>query len=237
MKNKAIAVCVAPALNRLLQDTLEKHQMAVVSCVTIEAAQQFLSEADYCLIVYDMYSLPSDYALKNVKHMRRMTDAPLLVVAPIEIADKLLEAGADICVPDHIAPNTVVAHALALIRRYSLYDLYDKIQTDRRSLQRGDIFIDPRRYIVSICDRPVKLRLREFLLLHYFMRNPQFVLTPGQICAGAWGMEDGCGRDVSGPIAILRQAIEPNPQKPVYIETVYQVGYRFTAIFNEKCDN
>lgn len=188
MKNKAIAVCVVPELNSLLEDTLLKYQTALVSCATIEDAQRFLSEADYCLIVLDTSSLTSDRALKSVKRMRRMTNAPLLIVAPAEIPGKLLEAGADICIPDHVTQDTIVAHALALLRRYDLYDHYDKIRTDKRAIQRGDIFIDPSRYIVLICDRPIKLRLREFMLLHYFMQNPQFVLTPGQICTGAWGI-------------------------------------------------
>ena len=237
MKNKAMTVFVVPELNSLLKDTLQKYQTALVSCATMEEVQRFLSEADYCLIVLDTSSLTSDRALKGVKCIRRMTNAPLLIVAPVEISGKLLEAGADICIPDHVTKDTIVAHAIALLRRYALYDHYDKIHADKRALQRGDIFIDPGRYIVLICERPIKLRLREFLLLYYFMRNPQFVLTPAQICTGAWGLENGYGSDVSGPIAILRRAIEPNPQKPIYIETIYQVGYRFTPNFDETCDN
>jgi len=236
MKNKAITICVIPELNDLLENTLQKYQTSLVPCVTMEDARRFLSEADYNLLILDASSLTWDCALKSVKHMRRTTNAPLLIVAPADISTKLLEAGADVCVSDYATQNTIVAHAVALLRRYALYDHYDKMQPDKRALQRGDIFIDPSRYIVFVRDRPIKLRLREFLLLHYFMRNPQLVLTADQICRGAWGLENGYGRDVSGPIAILRHAIELNPRKPIYIETVHQVGYRFTARFVETCD-
>lgn len=171
-------------------------------------------------------------ALACVERMRLTTHAPILVLAPDKLSGPLLKAGADMCVPENLAPDMVTAHVLALLRRYTLYDHYDKRQPDRKAIQRGDIFIDPSRYTVLVRDRPVHLRLREFSLLHYFMRNPQLVLTPEQICAGAWKMEGGYGGDMSGPISILRRAIEPNPKAPIYIQTVNQVGYRFTAHFS-----
>ena len=76
----------------------------------------------------------------------------------------------------------------------------------------------------------------EFLLLHYFMRNPRIVLSTEQICDHAWGNEGSYANGVSGPIAILRKAIEPDPTHPVYIQTVKSMGYCFTGIHVETCD-
>lgn len=236
MKNRAMSICASAALNDLLEGSLQKYQASLIPCGTPEEAQRFLSEADFCLIVLDASSLQIDHVLKSVQRMRWATNAPLIIVASTEIANQLLESGADVCVPDHIKHGNLVAHAMALLRRYTLYDYYDKIQTNRKPVLRGDIFIDPSRHVVLVRDQPVKLRWREFMLLHYFMKNPQFVLTPDQICVGAWGLENSYGSDVSGPIAILRRAIEPDPRKPIYIETIHQVGYRFTAKFVETCD-
>ena len=50
-------------------------------------------------------------------------------------------------------------------------------------------------------------------------------------------MEDSYNRGVSGPIAILRKAIEPDTTHPKYIETVSRIGYRFTAYRSETCDD
>lgn len=237
MKNKVITICIISKLNVLLEKTLQKHQTSLIPCATTEEAHQLMSEGDYCLVVMDTSTLTSECAMANVKHMRITTNAPLLAIAPLGISSQLLEAGADICLPDHMPQETIVSHAVSLLRRYTLYDHYDKIQPDKRAIQRGDIFIDPRHHTVFVRGKKIKLRLREFLLLHYFMRNPYLVLSPEQICQGAWRLENGYGSDVSGPVAILRRAIEPDPRKPVYIETVHQVGYRFTACFAEICDN
>jgi len=236
MKNKVITICILSKLNGLLKDTLQKHQTSLIPCATAEEAHQLMSEGDYCLVVMDTSTLTSERAMASVKHMRITTNAPLLAIAPLGISSQLLEAGTDMCLPDQMPQDTIVSHAVSLLRRYTLYDHYDKIQPDKRAIQRGDILIDPRRHTVLVRNEPIKLRLREFLLLHYFMRNPYLVLSPEQICQGAWRLENSYGSDVSGPIAILRRAIEPDLHKPVYIETVHQVGYRFTAYSAETCD-
>lgn len=41
---------------------------------------------------------------------------------------------------------------------------------------------------------------------------------------------------VSHPIYLLRKHIEPDPERPTYIQTVYRSGYRFTPNFVETCE-
>ncbi len=62
------------------------------------------------------------------------------------------------------------------------------------------------------------------------------VLNSEQICGHAWGMEGSYNQGVSHPVRLLRQAIEPDPINPVYIKTVYRVGYCFIAFCVETCD-
>lgn len=100
---------------------------------------------------------------------------------------------------------------------------------DAIPIQSGDLYIDPTRRIVRVRDKEVSLRPREFSLLWYFVQNPRDVLTAEQICEHAWGMEGSYNRGIAQPIRLLRQAIEPDPEHPIYIETVRRVGYRFTA--------
>lgn len=235
MKHKITTIGLPGHLKQHLKDSLTNIPATLFSYTTLEDAQLVLPGDEDSLIILNASGLAEGCAPAYVERMRLTTHAPILVLAPDKMSGPLLKAGADMCVPEDLAPDTVTAHALALLRRYTLYDHYDKRQPNRKAIQRGDIFIDPSRYTVLVRERPVHLRLREFSLLHYFMRNPQLVLTPEQICEGAWKMESGYGGDVSGPVAILRRAIEPNPKVPVYIQTVNQVGYRFTAHFSETC--
>jgi len=149
----------------------------------------------------------------------------------------MIDFGVDMCVSNKES-YAMIAHLIyAQFRRYTEYNHYDNPNSvEIAPFQVGDIFIDPPRRVVKIKGRPVRLRPREFSLLMYFMRNPDIVLTTEQICEQAWGMENGYNHGISQPIYLLRHAIEPNPDKPIYIQTVYRSGYRFTANEVETCD-
>ena len=123
---------------------------------------------------------------------------------------------------------------MAQFRRYTGYDQHSA--QERQDFQIDDIYIDPARCVVRVKERSVRLRPREFSLLHYFMKHPDEVLSAERICENAWNMDAGYDRGISQPIYLLRQAIEPDPENPRYIHTVHRVGYRFTPNFVEICD-
>jgi len=216
-------------LNKRLEDVLYHTQTTLTACDTPEEAQKALSIGDYSLIVLDAAALTMECAKAIVERMRLTTYAPILILAPLEATSILLRAGADICVPNNVPQDSIVSHALALLRRYTQYSQESDCQGSRRVIQKGDFYIDPLRRIVQVRGCPVELRPREFSLLLYFIRNPGIVLTAGQICEHAWDMEDAYNRGILGPIAILRKAIEPDAAHPRYIETIRRVGYRFTV--------
>lgn len=236
MNKRAVTIHVVPRLNSLLEDALYQVQTTLTVCDTPSEAQRKLQDEDYCLIVLDSFSLTTERARASVERMRLTTNAPILILAPPEASKLLLKTGADICVPEHVTQDSIVSHALALLRRYTVYDRIDETKISKRAFQEGDIFIDPLRHAVTVRGRAVSLRPREFSLLLYFMQNPNIVLSSEQICEHAWGMEGSYNQGISGPVAILRKAIEPDPAHPKYIETVSRMGYRFTAYLSETCD-
>lgn len=149
----------------------------------------------------------------------------------------MVRLGADICVSGKQPYSIVADLTLAQLRRYTGYNHYRTPNSAiPAAFQIGDILIDPGRHIAEVQGKPVDLRPREFSLLLFFMQNPDIVLSSEQICEHAWGMEGSYNRGVSQPVYLLRQAIEPDPVKSIYIQTVYRVGYRFTTNHVETCD-
>lgn len=183
-----------------------------------------------------------DYAVGRefLTAIRRVNYAPVVVLMEpydIDVARAALQSGADLCLETRWPIELAVDHIMAQFRRHASYSRYDnRPGRDAAAFQVGDVYIDPLRYVVRVKERSVRLRRREFLLLLYFMRNPKIVLSTEQICDRAWGNEGSYANGVSGPIAILRKAIEPNPAHPIYIQTVNSMGYCFTAIHVETCD-
>lgn len=172
--------------------------------------------------------------------LRRFTYAPvtaLLEKYNVEKARSVIQAGADLCIDPKWPIDLGVDHIMAQFRRYTSYNQSGNNQDCGDSfIQRGDIYLDPQRRVVRVKERSVKLRRREFLLLKYFMEHPKVILSAEQICEHAWGNEGSYRNGVSGPIATLRKAIEPDPAHPIYIKTVKTAGYYFTAHNSETCD-
>lgn len=229
-KAEALFVGIAYDLFAYLRDLLAEHGIMATYAIGITEGIRLFARQPYHLLFLELNEEHGESSAQLVTALRRARAAPILLLTGTENEEsimKMVRCGVDICVPNAFPPFLIEAYILSMIRRYTDYNRQDSIGD--MPMQRGDISIDPLGRTVEVRGRAVALRPREFALLYYFMRHPNIVLSAGQICAGAWGLEEGYGGDVSGPVSILRRAIEPNPQEPVYIETVHQFGYRFTA--------
>lgn len=232
-KAEALFVGIAYDLFAYLQNLLAEHGITATYAIGITEGIRLFARQPYHLLFLELNEEHGESSAQLVTALRRARAAPILLLTGTENEEsimKMVRCGVDICVPNAFPPFLIGAYILSMIRRYTDYNRQDMPDSiENIPLQRGDICIDPLSCTVEVRGRTVALRPREFNLLYYFMRHPNIVLSAEQICAGAWGLEDGYGGDVSGPVSILRRAIEPTPQEPVYIETVHQFGYRFTA--------
>ena len=87
--------------------------------------------------------------------------------------------------------------------------------------------MDLRRREVRIGEKLVDLTPSEFNLLRILMENPGTVFTRSELVQKGLGYEySGLDRTVDSHIKNLRQKIEADPSQPVFIQTVYGIGYR-----------
>lgn len=88
--------------------------------------------------------------------------------------------------------------------------------------------IDELRRIVRHNKREVELTNIEFEILKLLASNPGIVFTKEQIYNIVWKEEySGDYNTVMSHIRNIREKIENTPGKPIYIQTVWGVGYRF----------
>lgn len=220
-----------------------KEQFANVD-VSITTAMTMRDVANLCE-VYRFQLIVIEYDEKKhtmdfLKAIRRTTFTPITIILDAFNTDLMcifLDTGVDMCLVANWPPEYITANLLSQMRRYTRYNHLTVVSgRGKAPFYSGDIFIDPLRHIVQVRGKDVDLRPREFSLLLYFMQNPDIVLSTEQICENAWGNEGSYDRGITGPIALLRKAIEPDPANPLYIQTVRRVGYRFTAYKSETCD-
>jgi DNA-binding response OmpR family regulator len=102
----------------------------------------------------------------------------------------------------------------------------------------GDLSINIPARTVTLTNKEIDLTAREFDLLYYFAQHPRQVFTRSQLLEKVWGYaHDGYEHTVNTHINRLRNKIEP--EHPVYITTVWGVGYQFrhsneARVFNER---
>lgn len=91
--------------------------------------------------------------------------------------------------------------------------------------------IDVNKRIVVRNGRNIELTFREFEILSLLANSPGRVFSKEQIYDIVWKEPySGDYNIVMSHIHNIREKIEDTPQKPVYIHTVWGVGYRFNNI-------
>lgn len=97
-----------------------------------------------------------------------------------------------------------------------------------QQLKYGDMYIDTSRRLIIRNEKVIALTFIEFEILHLLARNPGRVFSKEQIYDVVWKEPySGDYNIVMSHIRNIREKIEDNPSKPVYIQTVWGVGYRF----------
>jgi DNA-binding response OmpR family regulator len=90
------------------------------------------------------------------------------------------------------------------------------------------LYIDKRKRIVVRKKNEIDLTYTEFEILLLLAQNAGIVFSKEQIYDRVWKEPYyGDYNIVMSHIRNIREKIEDNPSKPVYIQTVWGVGYRF----------
>ena len=88
--------------------------------------------------------------------------------------------------------------------------------------------IDASKRLVYRGEKEVNITFTEFEILHLLARNPGRVFSKEQIYDSVWKEPYfGDYNIVMSHIRNIREKIEDNPSKPIYIQTVWGVGYKF----------
>jgi len=180
---------------------------------------------DYDLIVLDLM-LPGMDGMEVCKHLRtNKIDTPILMLtAKDEEFDKILglELGADDYLTKPFSPKEVIARIKAILRRVRKSD-----QTGFSRIKIGGLTIYPERYEAEINSTVITFTRKEFELLYYLASNKGKVVSRDQLLSGVWDYDFiGDTRIVDVHISHLREKIEPDTKKPVYIKTVRGLGYK-----------
>jgi len=215
---------------RLVRAYLEQAGFQVLTAYDGETALHTLRRERPDLVVLDLMLPDRDGwdITRVVRGDRALAKTPIIMLtARVEDADKIvgLELGADDYVTKPFNPREVVARVRSVLRRSGSGG-----EVQRRVLQVGSLLMDLDRHEVLVNGQPLELTPTEFALLRMLMENPGYAFTRMELIEQGLGYEyEGMERTLDSHIKNLRKKIEPDPGEPVYIQTVYGVGYRLVG--------
>jgi two-component system response regulator ResD len=190
-------------------------------------AMRLVDERRPDLVVLDVM-LPQLDGLEVLRRLREQDGPPtpvILLTARGEHSDKIagLRNGADDYMVKPFSPHELVARVEAVMRRTHPPDA-----THAEPLRFGELEIDPRARRVMLAGEEIKLTRREFDLLAFLVEHPGHAFPREEIIDRVWdGASLGDPSTVTVHIRRLRAKIEPDPEQPRWIQTVWGIGYRF----------
>ncbi len=181
-----------------------------------KAAQEWLGTFAPDLIVLYAASFGTS-GCRTAKALRHMVpETPILLIASPEAPPK---------------PNAPVDYTLML--PFTNRKLLNRVRrllpaNDRKWFRRGKVALDEQRRVVRAEGRESRLTPRLVRLLKYFMEHEKQVVTYSALFSEVWDTTYlGDTRTLQVHISWLRKALEADPKRPKFIETLRGIGYRF----------
>ncbi|MDX1657398.1 MAG: response regulator transcription factor [Nitriliruptorales bacterium] len=190
-----------------------------------DSARRTLASSPPDLVVLDVM-LPGQDGLSLLRQLRsRSVDVPvILLTARSDEVDRIqgLDIGADDYVVKPFSPRELVARVRSVLRRTG-------DPTPAEPLEFDGLSINPATREVRAGGEQVELTRREFDLLFHLASHPRQVFSRAHLLQSVWDSSPDWQdpSTVTVHVRRLRSKIEPDPDEPRWIVTVWGVGYRF----------
>ena len=211
-------------LGTLIGDFLKREGYTTDHALSAEEGLSLLEQERYKLLLLDVM-LPGKDGFEALCEIRKSRNMPVLMMsAKTDDESKILglETGADDYVEKPFSIPVLCSKIKALMRRSY------ETSPEKQILSASGLTVDVASRRVFRNENEITVSGKEFDLLVYLMAHKGQALRKETIFDEVWGVN--CYSEMSSLsvyISWLRDKIEDDPKKPVLIQTVYKVGYRF----------
>ena len=233
MTRQVLVVDDEPNIRELCRLYLEQEGFQVSEAADgLEAVEKARSlQPD--LVVLDLM-LPGKNGFDVCKELQSIGIPCIMLTARGDEVDKILglELGADDYLTKPFSPRELVARVKAVMRRAERAGGAMAAEASApkapERLEFPDFTIDLAGRVLWVQGTPVDCPPKEFDLLAMLAQNPHRAFTREQLLEKVWDYSFyGDFRTVDVHVQRIRRKIEPDPEKPRYIKTVWGVGYKF----------
>ena len=214
------------SIRTLIADYLSQQAYDVSQAHNGIDALKLCRAQHYDCVLLDLM-MPQMDGMTFLHELRQISTVPVIVMsAKLEEFDKIaaLNAGADEYVTKPVSMREVLARIQAIIRRVEIMATsmpQNQIQTNHT------ISIDEQHHTVFVNTLPISLTNTEYKIITHMIKNSGKIITRQEFGHLLYGNDSvKIDRSIDMHIKNIRSKIEPDLENPIYILTVYGVGYR-----------
>lgn len=179
------------------------------------------------LVILDLM-LPDMTGEEICQELKESGDFPVIMLTSKASEEERVAGfalGADDYVVKPFSPRELVFRVKAVLKRSNKDEA---MGNGVISFNGGEFLLDGQSYRATRLGDPVNLTPTEFKLIFTLASAPHKVFTREELVEKALGYQfEGYERSIDAHVKNLRQKIEADPKHPLYIQTIYGVGYRF----------
>ncbi len=226
-KRRVLVVEDDPSIALGLRINLESEGYDVLSAEDGEAGLSMARESQPDLVILDVM-LPKLNGFQVLQTVRREGLMMPIIVLSARTGEMEKVTGLELGAEDYVAKPFSLAELLARVRA-ALRRGPRSIETAPRTMHVfGDVRVDVAARTVVRSGALVEITATEFDLLLCLIEARGAALTRDAIFSRVWGPNHhGTPRTIDNFVQQLRAKLEPDPQKPRYLQTVRGIGYRF----------
>lgn len=188
----------------------------------------------YALVILDLMLPQMDGISVCTRIREKDPQTPIMMLtAKADEIDRVLglELGADDYMTKPFSVRELTARVRALLRRsQTAYEL-TSVPKNHSNIKIGSLLVDFDKHKVILDETEIELTVKEFDLLGLFTQNPGRAYSRADLLNLIWGYQfEGYEHTVNTHINRLRNKIEADPAHPLYLKTVWGVGYRFAEV-------
>ena len=214
-------------MQQLIEIMLKAQGFHVICVSSGEESYAMIGQEQIDLVLLDIM-MPGENGFLVCETIRKIDTVPVIFLTALDSTeDKVhgLKIGGDDYIVKPFTGSELVARIEAVLRRTTSY--ISTVQQEQLSY--GPISVDEDSRKVTVSNESIVLTLKEYELLHLFMKHPNIVYSREQLLEKVWNSTyEGGTRTVDTHIKTLRIKLgKASAEAAQLIETVWGIGYRF----------
>ena len=231
IENKIIVVDDEESVRELVADVLETENFKVIKCSDTDEGYKRILRSKPDLVILDV-KMPQIGGIELCRLLRENIETKNIPVIMLTVesteTDKIigLGVGADDYITKPFSNRELVARVRALLRRIA------RTEEKNINIEVDGLVMNLEARTVTVKGKEIKLRPKEFDLLHMFLLKPNVVLNREYILENVFNYNiDITTRTIDTHIKNLRQALGIWGDK---INTIFGRGFKFVPDLKKK---